>query len=169
MSRMVFGIAYFLVMCLLAGCGAISRAQYAFDCDHALDIHPADAKEVEPRRIYQGPDESTTANIMVSGTTQTNWAFYTQAFTSKGWSVDPASERPSIGGRPGTGTLKFQRGFEHLWVEMSQVSGDQVQIQQHFTVTQPTDHISRMLQAGWDALFRFLPPENPLRAAKFIF
>ena len=169
MTRILYAI-FLLAAWALGGCGAISRLQYADACK-ALDIHPADAEEVEPRRFYMGPGESTTANLMLKGTVQANWDFYSKAYVNAGWTIRPDSELPAA--RYGTpvveGTLKVHRGFEDVWVDLREVSRDRTQAMQHFSVEQPSDRCSRMLQSAWNNLFHWLPPDNPVRQAKCIF
>jgi len=169
MPRIVMSVFVVLAAWGMGGCGLMRQWQYTMDAGRALDIHPADGQEVEPRRIHQGPGESTTSNMMIGGSSRSNWEYYSKAYGREGWVVCGDSERPEYDNGAVRGTLKMQRGFEHVWIEMTDVAGGRVQVQQHFYVEQPFDFWSRMLQAGWDALFKGLPADNPVRMAKWIF
>ncbi|HEY4329319.1 MAG TPA: hypothetical protein VGN88_06260 [Phycisphaerae bacterium] len=149
-------------------CGVSRQLQYTH-ATNTFQIRPDGAQVAEFPRIHTGPGETSTASYVVPGTSVANWDYYARTLPGHGWSYDSQSDPPSVDHGILQGTLKFKRGFEHLWVAMNQIDANRVQIMETFFVSQPGDFGSPTMQNGWDDMFRWLPPENPVRDSKWMF
>jgi hypothetical protein len=161
----------FAILCsisFLSSCGIVRLAQMP-DAHRVLDLQPPKSEEIEARRYYYGPEQTSRSNRFVEQTLPATIAFYREALLREGWKEAPQTEGnfPHI-----SAVLNFHRGFESAWIEITDVGSPRftrMQVMQNFDIHQPGDLLSKMLQAAWDNLFQWLPVDNPLRQTKYIF